>query len=147
MSERSGIPYCNRSRSLSLDSPNWKRAEMKNAPVVAVLPENESTVIHANNLERGASCGPRSSCSLNWRREFRSLVPTSKNCQQRPFVQLSLRQQVLGFTTRLVGCVPWKVERHSVIQTKDATVTFYAKLTASEIQTVGKYGQQRFKQW
>ena len=48
---------------------------MKNAPVVAVLPENESTVTHANNLERGASCGPRSSCSLNSRREFRSLVP------------------------------------------------------------------------
>ena len=33
-----------------------------------------------NSLTRGsqsrASCGPRSSCSLNWRREFRSLVPT-----------------------------------------------------------------------
>ena len=27
------------------------------------------------NGETGASCGPRSSCSLNWRREFPSLVP------------------------------------------------------------------------
>ena len=78
------------------------------------------------NFPRGASCGPRSSCSLNWRREFRSLVPTSKNCRQRPFVQLSLRQQVLGFTTRLVGCTPWKVERHSVLRTK--TVNGYKRI-------------------
>ena len=55
---------------------SWQTPEQAfSAPVVAVLPENESTVIHANNLERGASCGPRSSCSLNWRREFPSLVP------------------------------------------------------------------------
>ena len=30
---------------------NRKRAEVQGAPVVPVLPENESTVIHANNLE------------------------------------------------------------------------------------------------
>ena len=41
----------NRSRSLSLDSPNRKRAEVSNAPVGPVLPENDSTMIHANNLE------------------------------------------------------------------------------------------------
>ncbi len=29
----------------------------------------------AYDSERGASCGPRSSCGPNWRREFRSLVP------------------------------------------------------------------------
>ena len=28
-----------------------------------------------HDSKKGASCGPRSSCSLNWRREFRSLVP------------------------------------------------------------------------
>ena len=126
--------FRNRWRSLSLDSPNRKRGEMLNAPVVPVLPENDSTVIHANNLERGASCGPRSSCSLNWRREFRSLVPTSKNCRQRPFVQLSLRQQVLGFTTRLVGCTPWKVERHSVLRTK--ALNGYLSLNCSPKTTV-----------
>ena len=36
---------------MSLDSPNRKRAEAQNAPVVPALPENESTVSHANNLE------------------------------------------------------------------------------------------------
>ena len=41
----------NRSRSLSLDSPNRKRAEGRNVPVVPVLPEGESTVIRADNLE------------------------------------------------------------------------------------------------
>ena len=40
----------NRSRSLSLDSPNRKRAEGQSSLGVPVLPENESTVIHANNL-------------------------------------------------------------------------------------------------
>ena len=49
--ETNGLIESSRSRSLSLDSPNRKSAEAQNAPVVPVLLEQESTVIHANNLE------------------------------------------------------------------------------------------------
>ena len=105
-----------------------KRPAGGNAPAVPVLSQNESTVIHTNNLERGASCGPRSSCSLNWRREFRSLVPIlgqlARIADNAPLFNYHSDNKYWDSLRGIVGCTPWKVERHSVIQTKAATVTF-----------------------